>query len=51
MKTQVLQLKILGIRSYKPKSTMTALSQTLIASEVTKLINTGCVAFGKKVAA
>ncbi|MFP3039126.1 MAG: class I tRNA ligase family protein [Candidatus Hodgkinia cicadicola] len=50
MKTQVLQLKILGITANKPRSTMTAAAQTLIASEVVKLIKAERVAFGKRAA-
>ncbi|MFP3038264.1 MAG: class I tRNA ligase family protein [Candidatus Hodgkinia cicadicola] len=50
MKTQMLQLKILGINASKPKSTMTASAQKLIVSEVVKLIKAGRVAFGKRAA-
>ncbi|MFP3039439.1 MAG: class I tRNA ligase family protein [Candidatus Hodgkinia cicadicola] len=50
MKTQMLQLKILGINVSKPRSTMTAAAKTLIVSEVVKLIKAGRVAFGKRAA-
>ncbi|MFP3038538.1 MAG: class I tRNA ligase family protein [Candidatus Hodgkinia cicadicola] len=50
MKTQMLQLKILGINACKPRSTMTAAAQTLIVAEVVKLIKAGRVAFGKRAA-